>query len=133
MCSFKMKTKIYYHHTDCGGVVYYGTYLKFLEEARTEFLQEKGVSLNELIKQGTTFVVSRQEIDYKSPAFYADTLQIDTQLANITGVKLEFEYEIKNQNSRVICKARTVMACMGNDFKPKAIPPGMRIKLEPRE
>ena len=46
-----MKVKIYYHHTDSGGVVYYANYLKFLEEARTEFLEESNISIKELIKE----------------------------------------------------------------------------------
>ena len=36
-----MEKKIYYHDTDAGGVVYYANYLKYLEEARTEFLEKK--------------------------------------------------------------------------------------------
>ena len=117
-----MRVKIYYHHTDCGGVVYYATYLKFLEEARTEFLEQRDISIKNLARQNTLFVVSRQEISYKAPAFYADALQIDTRLINASGTRIEFEYEIKNQNSQLICAAKTVMACVGSDFKPKAIP-----------
>jgi acyl-CoA thioester hydrolase len=60
-----MKFKIYYHHTDCGGVVYYANYLEFLEEARTEFFVARGILIPELIRQGRFFVVARQEIDYK--------------------------------------------------------------------
>jgi acyl-CoA thioester hydrolase len=124
-----MKVRIYYHHTDCAGLVYYATYLKFLEEARTEFLEKRGISIKELIKQGTPFVVARQEIDYKSPAFYADTLDIDTRLSNISTMRIGFEYEIKNQNGKTICVASTVMACVGGDFKPKAIPDEIKKKL----
>lgn len=40
-----MKVKIYYHDTDCGGVVYYANYLKYLEEARTEYFEEKSEDL----------------------------------------------------------------------------------------
>jgi YbgC/YbaW family acyl-CoA thioester hydrolase len=65
-----MRVRIYYHHTDCGGVVYYANYLKFLEEARTQFMEGKGVFIKDLIKQGVLFVVCRQEIDYKSQALY---------------------------------------------------------------
>lgn len=39
-----MKIKIYYHHTDCGGVVYYAKYLEFLEEARSKFFEDKGIA-----------------------------------------------------------------------------------------
>ena len=74
-------------------------------------------------------MVFRQEIDYKAPAFYADTLQIDTRLSKVSGSRIEFEYEIKNQDSRIICSARTVMACVGTGFKPKAIPEQIRKRL----
>ena len=124
-----MKVRIYYHHTDCGGVVYYANYLKFLEEARTEFLEKKGILIKELIKQGIVFVVFRQEVDYKSPAFYQDILEIDTRLVKVSGAKLEFEYEIKNQSGKIVCRARTIVACMGSNLKPKGIPSEIRKKL----
>jgi len=124
-----MKIKIYYHHTDCGGVVYYANYLNFLEEARTEFLEKKGVSIKKLRAEGTQFVVYRQEIEYKSPAFYADTLEINTALVKISAAKLEFEYIMKNQNKQIVCTAKTIMACLGLHFKPKPIPTEIIKKL----
>ncbi len=117
-----MKVKIYYHHTDCGGVVYYANYLQFLEEARTEFLAERGVSIGELAKEGILFVVSRLEIDYKLPAFYGDILEIETRVNNISAVRLEFDCEIKNQNKQTIAEAKTILVCVDKNLKPKAIP-----------
>jgi len=117
-----MKTKIYYHHTDCGGVVYYANYLKFLEEARTEFLEDKGIFIKELIKNDSALVVMRQEIDYKSPAFYGDTIEVKTSLSNISRTKIEFEYRIINQHAKTISTAKTTMACVNSNLKPKAIP-----------
>lgn len=125
-----MEIKIYYHHTDAGQVVYYAKYLEFLEEARTEFFKDKGISYEEMVKQGTQFVVARQEIDYKAPAFYGDTLSIDTRLSEVGRVKLDFTYEIKNQNNQVISTARTIMVCVNGDLKPKGIPEEIRNKLE---
>lgn len=124
-----MKIKIYYHQTDCGGVVYYANYLKFLEEARTEFFESKGISIKELVKQGVQFMVARQEIDYKAPAFYGDILHIDTRLAQVSGVKLEFEYDIKNQDGQLVCSAKTVVACVDAEFKPKPIPEELRRQI----
>jgi len=121
-----MKIKIYYHHTDCGGVVYYANYLKFLEEARTEYLAEKGVSVKEYAKRGTLFVVARQEIDYKLPAYYGDILEINTTVSNVSGVRIEFDYEIKNQNDQIVSRAKTILVCIDKDFKPKAIPEEVR-------
>lgn len=124
-----MKVKIHYHHTDAGGVVYYANYLKFLEEARAEFLAQKGISIKELILKNTLFAVVRQEIDYKLPAFYADTLTINTRLIKIKGATLEFDYEIKNQDKKVISKAKTILACVNSAFKPIPIPQEIRLRL----
>ncbi len=124
-----MKIKIYYHHTDCGGVVYYANYLKFLEEARTEYLAETGVSVKDYAERGTLFAVARQEIDYKLPAYYADTLEIDTRISNVSGVRMEFDYEIKNQNNKIICLAKTILVCIDKNFKPKAIPEEVRERI----
>ncbi len=124
-----MKVKIYYHDTDCGGVVYYANYLKFLEEARTEFLEKRGLFVKKLAEEGTLFVVARQEIDYKAPAFYGDVLEIDTRLTEISRAKIRFEYNIKNQDGKLISNALTIMVCVGSDLKPKLIYEEIRRKL----
>ena len=124
-----IKIKIYYHHTDCGGVVYYSNYLKFLEEARTEFFSEKGFSIKELAQNGTMFVVARQEVDYKAPAVYGDVLEIRTKAAEISAVKIIFENEIYNQNSQLLTKAKTILVCVDKNLKPKAIPEEIRSKF----
>jgi acyl-CoA thioester hydrolase len=74
-------------------------------------------------------VVCRQEIDYKSPAFYGDTLEVNTCLENISGVTMEFSYEIKNQDEKLVSTARTTLVCVDKDFRPQAIPERLRRAL----
>lgn len=124
-----MKVKIYYHETDCGGVVYYANYLKFLEEARTEFFAEKGFSIKELADSGVMFVVARQEIDYKAPGVYGDTLEIKTKVSEMSGVKIVFENEIFNQNNLLISKSKTILVCVDKSLKPRAIPDSIRTRF----
>jgi len=124
-----MKTRIYYHHTDCGGVVYYANYLNFLEEARTEYFALKNASIKQLSDSGVMFVVSRQEVDYKCPAVYGDELDILTQVGAVTGVRIEFLHEIYNQNKQLIVKAKTLLVCVDKHLKPQAIPADLRKKL----
>jgi acyl-CoA thioester hydrolase len=124
-----MKKRIYYYDTDCGGVVYYGNYLKYLEEARSEYFEARGVFVKDLHAQGIGFVVARQEIDYKSPGVYDDTLDIRAWVNNISKASMEFEYEIKNQTGRLVSKAKTVLVFVDKNMKPKAIPEEVRTKL----
>ena len=124
-----MQKRIYYHHTDCGGVVYYANYLKFLEEARTEYFELKGASIKQLADSGVMFVVARQEVDYKLPGKYGDDLEILTQIGAVTGVRIEFLHEIYNQNKQIIVKAKTVLVCVDKNLRPQAIPEELRKKL----
>ena len=47
---FKHEIKVYYEDTDCGGVVYYANYLKFLERARSEIIYSCGISNKKLLE-----------------------------------------------------------------------------------
>ena len=124
-----MKKRIYYHHTDCGGVVYYANYLEFLEEARTEYFEQKKASIKLLADTGVMFVVARQEIDYKFPAKYGDDLDIQTQVGATSGVRIEFLHEIYNQDKQIIVRAKTILVCVDKNLKPQAIPEDLRLKL----
>ena len=117
-----MKKKIYYHHTDCGGVVYYGNYLTFFEEARTEFFEAKGVSIKGLSDSGIIFVVRRQEVEYFAPVTYGETISIGTSLLKLSGARIMLENEICDESGKVVCKGKTELACVGCDLKPRPLP-----------
>lgn len=124
-----MKKRIFYYDTDCGGVVYYANYLKYLEEARTEYFEKRGIFVKDIWAQGIGFVVARQEIDYKLPAVYDDVLEIDAKLSKISRASAEFEYYIKNQKGQVVSSAKTVLVFVDKNLKPKAIPEDIKARL----
>ena len=121
----QLSKKIYYHDTDCGGVVYYANYLKYFEEARTEFLEEKGFLLKELAARGILFVVRRVEIDYKSPAHYGDALTVTTEISKAKSVSLDFSQQI-NRQDQMLVKAVTQLVCVNGNFQPQVMPDSLR-------
>jgi acyl-CoA thioester hydrolase len=128
MEDFSIEKRIYYHDTDCGGVVYYANYLKYLEEARTEYFLRKGVQLQNLAKNGIWFAVVRVEIEYKSPAHYQDTLKILTKVEKMKLSAMQFFQKIL-KNSTTVAEAHTTLICVNTDFKPIAIPEEIKISL----
>ena len=125
-----MKIRIYYEDTDCGGVVYYANYLKYLERARTEFFEDKGIDIAALQSQGILFVVAQASLDYKSPAFYADILDIQTELIETSTVRFKLSYTVKNDKTdQILVKAFTTMACVNKDLKPTRLPQDVKAKL----
>jgi acyl-CoA thioester hydrolase len=87
-----MDIQIYYEDTDCGGVVYYANYLKYFERARTQYLEERGLSVAGLMKEGTVFVVVHAEVDYRSSAHYGDRLTIETVISDMTAASFTFSH-----------------------------------------
>jgi acyl-CoA thioester hydrolase len=94
-----MEVKIYYEDTDCGGVVYYANYLKYFERARTQYLEERGLSVAGLMKEGRVFVVVHAELDYRAPARYGETLRIETVITDMTLASITFAHVVRERES----------------------------------
>ena len=121
-----MQKTIFYHDTDCGGVVYYGNYLKFFEEARTLYMKEHGYSVPDLMKKGLFFVVARQEVEYTYPVRYADTIDVTTRILEVSDIKIVFENIITNQDNRLCTKGKTTLVCVNAQGMPT--PMGTEVK-----
>src|SRR5476651_2453062 len=125
-----MDKRIYYHDTDAGGIVYYGQYLCYLEEARTEFLEKRGLSVEAFIKRGFLYVVRQCNVSYRSPARYGDVLLCDAKLKKMGASQLIFEQTIHDKKDhRLLIEAEVSLVCLNMDFKPAAIPDDLRERL----
>jgi acyl-CoA thioester hydrolase len=126
-----MDVKIYYEDTDCGGVVYYANYLRYMERARTEYLAEKGHSVKKLMDEGTIFMVLRVEIDYKSPARYGDTIELETWVRDVTRATMVFEHIMREKASqRIIVECRAKVVFVDPNGRPKRLPAETAEKLK---
>ena len=117
-----MLIRIYYEDTDCGGIVYYANYLKYFERARTQYLEERGLSVAWLMKEGTVFVVVHAEVDYRSPAHYGDRLRIETVVSNISAASFTFSHVIRERESqRVVVEGSARLAAVNGSGKVKRL------------
>ena len=118
-----MDAKIYYEDTDCGGVVYYANYLRYMERARTEYLAGRGYFIKKLMDEGTIAMVLRVEIDYKSPAKYGDTIVIETWARDVTRATMVFEHVMKHKETgRVFVQCMAKVVFVDANTKPKRLP-----------
>ena len=126
-----MDIQIYYEDTDCGGMVYYANYLKYFERARTHYLEERGLSVAGLLKEGTVFVVVHAEVDYRSPARYGDTLVIETVVSDMTAASFTFSHVIRERESRrVVVEGSARLAAVDGGGKVKRLDKAMVAALQ---
>jgi len=116
--------------TDCGGVVYYANYLDYFERARTEWMEERGVSVKALAEKGILFVVKTANIEYISPARYGEIITVDTRPVKVGGVTINFVYKISEKESgRDIASGSTKLVCINKNLKPVRLPAEIIEKL----
>src|SRR6056297_145187 len=83
-----------YGETDQMGYVYYGRYLEYFEESRTEMIRSLGFPYTKLEENGVMLPVIHTEVDYKAPVFYDELMRIKVLLFDIPTVKLETYYHV---------------------------------------
>jgi len=101
--------RVRYAETDPMKYVYYGNYAAYFELGRVELFRSIGISYDEIEKLGIWLPVSDYNIKYLKPALYDQKLEIHTYVKKIPGVRIEFEYEIYNEEKIKITEARTTL------------------------
>ena len=118
-----MKTKVYYGDTDAGGVVYYANYLRWMEMARSDWLDDLGISVVEYARRGILFVVARVEIDYRVPAVLVDEVEIETAIERVRHVRFTVgQRVVRCADGKELTRARITVACLDSKAKIRPLP-----------
>ena len=119
---FQYTLKIYYEDTDSGGVVYYANYLKFIERARTEMINELGFTLNTLLKDfDRLFLVKKIECDYIETCKLEDRLNVQSRVLVLKNASFELEQNLLKEN-KIIFRSKILMVCVNSQGAPSKIP-----------
>ena len=104
--------RVRYGETDQMGYVYYGNYAQFFEVGRVEWLRALGVSYKSLEESGIMLPVIQLTVNYMKPAKYDDLLTITTSLNKKPLVKIEFDFEVHNENNDLLTTGFTSLVFM---------------------
>ena len=107
---FSTTIRVRYGETDQMGVVYHGNYATYFEVARTEWLRNLGVTYKDIENSGIILPVISLFFNFIKSAKYDDELTISVFLKKRPLVKIEFDYEIYNQNKEKISTGNSVLA-----------------------
>ena len=129
-----MKTKVYYADTDAGGVVYYANYLRWMEMARCDLVEQLGTSVAEFAEQGYIFAVARVEIDYHVPARLGDELEIETTVQQVRRVRFTMQQRaVRCADAERLTSAQVRLACVDPRGRLRALPESLATALRARE
>ncbi|HEV2219131.1 MAG TPA: tol-pal system-associated acyl-CoA thioesterase [Casimicrobiaceae bacterium] len=120
---FSVKVRVYYEDTDAAGVVYYANYLKFMERARTEWLEALGFPLAAFERDHlVAFVVRHADIDFLLPARLNDRLEATVEVLDRGASRMTLEQSVL-RDATELATARITLACLDTArWRPTRIP-----------
>lgn len=123
---FEWPVRVYYEDTDAGGVVYYASYLRFMERARTEWLRSLGYEQDVLVRaHGIVFAVVEANVRYRRPARFNDQLVVTAAVSEVSKAALRFEQQVRRDGvvPHVCVEAEIRVACVDlESFRARPIP-----------
>ncbi|OCB78039.1 acyl-CoA thioesterase [Flavobacterium crassostreae] len=130
MKTHELQVRVRYAETDQMGVVYHGNYAQYFEMGRVEWLRNIGISYKWMEENGVMLPVVSLNMNYKKPARYDDILTIKTIFKSQRSVKIEFDYEIYNQQMELLTIASSVLVFVDKKTgRPTAAPEYVVAKL----
>lgn len=108
--------KVQYYETDKMGIVHHSNYIRWMEEARIDFLSQTGWAYDKLEEMGIVSPVTAVECKYKFSTTFADLIEISVKVEEFKGVKLRLKYEMKKGDA-LVCEAYSEHCFLNEDGK----------------
>ncbi|MFZ2947617.1 MAG: thioesterase family protein, partial [Blautia wexlerae] len=105
------RRKAQYHETDQMGIIHHSNYVKWMEEARIDFMKELGFGYGEVEKRGIVSPVAGVSVSYKKPVLFDDVVGISVSVKKYSGVVLELAYEFFNVTRSEVCTEASSKHC----------------------
>ena len=123
MKDYEFQVRVRYAETDQMGVVYHGNYAQYFEMGRVEWLRNMGVSYKWMEENGVMLPVVSLSMNYKKPARYDDLLTVKTILKSQTSEKIEFDYEIYNEQKELLTTGYSMLVFVDMKTGRPMLPP----------
>lgn len=112
------KHRVEYYETDRMGITHHSNYIRWMEEARTNYFMVTGMDYREIEKKGYYSPVIRAEMQFLKTSTYEDVVTIDVRLAEYDNVKFAFDYVMTKEDGTVIFRGRSEHCFMTAEGRP---------------
>lgn len=127
---FSFPMRVYYQHTDAGGVVHHAAYLGFMEAARMEWLAARGIDVRELaLNECAQLVVYSLAIQYHKPARVNDRLEVTADLVTLGRVRMEFDQRVLLGGDAIVTAGVHAVCVHTQTLKALPVPASLRDRL----
>lgn len=108
-----------YHETDQMGIIHHSNYVKWMEEARINLMDQIGLSYKQMEEMEIISPVLSIEVNYRSMVHFDDIVVIEPRLVKYDGIRMEIEYNMYDKkNGEIRCTAKSSHCFLNRSGKP---------------
>ncbi len=96
-----------YYETDTMKIVHHSNYIRWMEEARCDMLEQMGLGYDKMEEAGVLSPVLSAECEYKGMTRFAETVRIEVKLESYTGVRFAMSYEMYGEDGTLRAQGKT--------------------------
>lgn len=112
---------VQYYETDKMGITHHSNYIRWMEEARIDFLKQIGWPMEKIEAAGIASPVVSVECRYKRPSTFPDIISIRVRVVEVTGVRLFLKYQMTNQDGSTVCEAKSEHCFLNEKGRPISV------------
>jgi acyl-CoA thioester hydrolase len=125
--------RVYFEDTDFSGLVYHGSYLRWCERGRSDFLRLVGNDHRALMegsegREPAAFVVRRMSLDFRKPARIDEVLEVTTRVKETTAATLVLDQRISRDGTE-LALAEVMVVLVSASGKPLRLSAALREAL----
>ena len=110
--------KVQYYESDKMGMVHHSNYIRWFEEARTDYLEALGLPYNQMEAEGIGSPVLSVQCQYKSKVVYGETVTIQVALKSYSGLRMTIVYTVSGSDGKVRCTGETGHCFINQNGRP---------------
>ncbi len=114
------KHKVQYYETDKQGVTHHSNYIRIMEETRVDFMERKGFGYERMEEAGVFSPVMAVNCEYKRPTTFADIIEVELSVAELSKLKARFAYKMMCQG-KLVCQGSSLHCFLDRNGRPVAI------------
>ena len=105
--------EVKYYECDRMGITHHSNYIRFMEEARVDWMDQLGYGFDRMEAEGVVSPVVAVECRYRNPSTFKDLIDIEVKVAETTPLKIVFNYTMK-VGDKLICTATSTHCFLEN-------------------
>ena len=117
------RVRVRYCETDRMAVAHHGSYVAWFEEARTEWMRQRGRTYRQIEDDGDLLQVVDFQCRYHKPVDYDEVVAIRVRVEEAGRAAVTLAYEARRESDGEVCASgRTRLACVGRDGLLRRLP-----------